>query len=297
MTKIIFWNAEHLTDNAFDIYENARLQVGACKRSAQNQFERRAGRGPTKRITRAMKAEARGGVGKRKLDRDTALEVDALVAEEVAERAAERKRNKFQLSNDLPASARHVFMCEVSATVMGAHNPLTGPANGATLHYAYYQGGNITPFTDCPVTHGAGWYVHPAGAVPFGADFRVPKSVTIPNGGAGAGVRFCFWHAPSGNSGAIVAQMYNSLAAAGQPFVLFGDLNAEPNQLMHHGIAAANIIDPGVPTRISGRTLDYAVSNVAAHFTRLAPLHPDAHGYDIKQQTGSDHMPMIMHYK
>ena len=167
-------------------------------------------------------------------------------------------------------------------------------AGGGTLCYAHYQGGVSTDFSHCPITDE--WYV--GAALP--AMPRVPWGVVI-NGSrgraAGQPVRFCFWHAPSGNNGAIVALMANGLHAGGQPFVLFGDLNAKPSDYEIWLAAGVSILKPVGCTRISGRTLDYAVTNVPEFFNPCRPLYTGLENYLIKERTGSDHMVMVFDLK
>jgi hypothetical protein len=49
---------------------------------------------------------------------------------------------------------------------------------------------------------------------------------------------------------------------------------------------------PGGGTRISGRALDYAVTNCSTFLHPCEPLYTGRENYDIKQRTGSDHMVM-----
>jgi len=218
MNKIIFWNAEHLSPRAADIAEDAAgkldLRIKAAQTHATSWITRQK---PTRATTRALTAKiTKPGL------RTERTEVNLYILLEETRKKAERLRNKLQLSEDLVHSAQHTFFCEVNADHPDARSPLVGgaAAGGATLCYAHYQGGVSTDFSNCPITDG--WYV-PGGA-PIPAMSRVPRGVVI-NGsrGAAAGqaVRFCFWHAPSGNDGTIVAQMANGLDAGGHPFVLF----------------------------------------------------------------------------
>ena len=106
--------------------------------------------------------------------------------------------------------------------------------------------------------------------------------------------------APSGNNGAIVAQMANGLNASGRPFVLFGDLNAEPSDYEDELVAGVSILEPPGPTRISGRILDYAVTNVPNFFSGdypCRPLYSGKKNFEIKERTGSDHMVMVLQLK
>ncbi len=292
MPRVLFWNAEGISEHAVRIAERAARSKERLTKAATASIQRHANQGATKAITRAMVQEARHKSFKHHgLDKNTRREAAAMFTASQFEQKATQYRNKYQFSQDLPFSAPHVFFCEVVSINVAAQSPLQAGALHATKCYAHYVHGAPSPFTHCPVTIPAGWYAGPA----IAANHRVPKSVTL--AGAGAPVRFCFWHGPSGNNGAVVAAMYAALNAGGggAPFVLFGDLNADPAQVAGQGVPLANIIRPPAMTRISGRILDYAVSNVPHRFT-LRPLLPHVLGYDIKVRTGSDHMPMILDF-
>jgi len=213
---------------------------------------------------------------------------------------AARLIKKWRLSEDLVISARHTFFCEVHIDHSQKRSPLLNgaPPGGGTLCYAYYHGDASADFTNCPITDR--WYV--GGALP--GVTRVPRGVKINVSSGdhkGTEVRFCFWHAPAGNDGRIVVQMANGLNAGGQPFVLFGDLNAEPRDLLRHLrhqlAAGVSILHPPGGTRISGRTLDYAVTNVPHFFHACRRLYDDKKNREIKQTTGSDHMIMVLELK
>ncbi len=290
--RIMFWNVEGISQNVVDKAAAAARRKELMARGFKKIAARHAGHSGGRAITRGAAEQVRLNLKSHGLSREARNEARAQNAAEAAERVAKQFRNKFQLSHDLPHSAPDVFFCEVVATHPNAQRSLPGPgaAGGATKCYAYYHGGASTMFAACPVTNG--WYAGPA----FGASDRVPKAVVLNPGGAGGPIRFCFWHAPSGNNGAIVAQMFIGLggAAAGvAPFVLFGDLNSEPNQLVNQGVPPNNIINPNCMTRISGRCLDYAVTNVPNRVRACRPLN-DAQYRDIKLRTGSDHMVMVL---
>jgi hypothetical protein len=77
--------------------------------------------------------------------------------------------------------------------------------------------------------------------------------------------------------------------------ILFGDLNTDPGQLLARGVPVNQIAAPVGPTRISGRTLDYALSNfqpvlVYRAFDQAAPAR------EIKRRFGSDHAAMCMRW-
>jgi hypothetical protein len=110
------------------------------------------------------------------------------------------------------------------------------------------------------------------------------------------GANLFFWHAPSGNGGEVVAAVWNSINANyGGNNILFGDLNTNPGQLLAHGLPLAQIAAPVSPTRISGRTLDYALSHfqpllVYRAFDQAAPH------WEIKWRFGSDHAAMCLRW-
>jgi hypothetical protein len=296
MNKIIFWNTEHLSVQAAEIAEEA-LEAAERKLEVKNRHAKlHAKDEPTRRTTRhSIKDIWSAG------DRHERAAARAHETHDKAQKRAARARNKLLLSQDLIAShqPQHTFFCEVLSDHTDAQSPLRGgaAAGGGTLCYAHYYSGTSANFTHCAINNA--WYVGPA--VPPTVE-RIPRGLVINVARgvhAGQAVRFCFWHAPSGNNGQIVAQMANGLAAAGQPFVLFGDLNAQPtdyNALLAPGVT---ILDPECPTRISGRTLDYAITNVPGAFrdNRCRPLYPGNENYAIKQRTGSDHMVMVFELK
>src|SRR6185437_10061995 len=146
--------------------------------------------GPTRPITRSQMASHRNVKAIPHLSRDERRELTLFRAQVQADRDAEKLRNKWSLSQDLPASAPHVFFCEVGAGHPDQRSSLLGAlgAGGAQLCYAHYNNGASQAFSHCPIT--AHWYVGP----PLGVT-RVPKGIVIT--GTSGPVRFCFWHAPS----------------------------------------------------------------------------------------------------
>lgn len=291
MTKIIFWNVEHLSPQALDIADKAADAAKRAAKRAKTHAAVHASDEPTRPTTRLFVKDHRN-TG----TRYERAEARAFQSLDRAQNKAERLRRKLLLSEDLARSAQHTFFCEVLVDHPDARSPLLGgaAAGGGTLCYAHYKGGVSTNFTHCPISDN--WYV----GAPFPGLTRVPRGVVI-NGASGAAkgkpVRFCYWHAPSGNSGKIVAKMANGLHAGGQPFVLFGDLNAEPSDFEVWLAPGVTILKPPGPTRISGRKLDYAVTNVASYFHPCRPLYSGHENYKIKEQTGSDHMVMILQLK
>ena len=228
---------------------------------------------------------------RQKISRAENAELKLLTYERRAERARNQYVNKATLMDGIMTMSNfpHVFLCEIVHTHVHADppKPASGP-NERPLSYLYYANGVRTPLTNFPTASGAGWYAGPA----LPATMRVPKAVVINN------VRFCFWHAPSGNSGRPVIDMFNGLNIPGTRFVLFGDLNCDPEQLIARGLPVANIIAPLTATRISGRRLDYAITNVPELFERTCrqwSQYPKP--IDILRSTGSDHSPMILNFK
>ena len=286
MRKIIFWNVEGASVNAIREADRLARRKDMVARTMKMVASRHSGHDRTGPLTRGTIDRVRRSLKSHGLTREQISEARAHMAAERAALDAQKMRNKFKLFLDLPHSAHDVFCCEVVANHPHARSPLAGAAaaGGATKCYAYYHNAASTAFTHCPVT--SAWYAGPA----FAPGVRVPKAVVL---AATAGnVLCCFWHAPSGNNGAIVAQVFNGLVGAG-PFVLFGDLNAEPKQLIQQGVPAADIIAPHGMTRISGRCLDYAITNVPNQVSACRAIYPDQYR-DIKQKTGSDHMAMVL---
>jgi len=286
--SIVFWNTEHLSPNALRIAVSAARKSELSKKGAMNLAVRH--HGVDRPITRGLSHMPIKKLPKN-LNRNVRSSLIAFRDCKRAEAEAERLRNKFEISNDIAFSSDHVFYCEVMPDHPDRQSPFPGmvAVNPHTLCYAYYVYGVRSPFTDCPTTIGPGWY----NGIRLPLGDRVPKSVTL----GAHGVRCCFWHAPSANNGAVVKQVYDGLNAAGRPFVLFGDLNAEPDQLVARGVPRDSIIDPGVPTRISGRRLDYAITNVRDWFGTCQRMYGGVEGFNIKQKTGSDHMVMLLKMK
>ncbi|TQV87752.1 hypothetical protein [Aliikangiella coralliicola] len=288
MKKIIFWNIERLSPNQLFFSRAALKRARSAYTAAQKQAARKVGHEATRAVTRSsVKKKSMSKF----LSRESRNERRSFWFLKAEEDKAESMRNKYELSEDLPPSAHHAFYCEVGYNHGDRRSPRIGAtaAGSSDLCYAYYANGASSAFTHCPIT--AGWCGAPPPAA-LGGLVRVPKSVSVV--GTAGPVRFCFWHAPSGNNGAIVAQVYNALNAHGAAFVLFGDLNAEPDDLIHQGVPGANILDPGGATRISGRCLDYAVTNVPNQFHGCRPLYNVRNPREIKIRTGSDHMPMVL---
>lgn len=303
MPSITFWNVEHLSQAAVDIAEAAKIAQERTVDKFTTTIAASAASSISSgdaQLTAAVRRSSvinspKGDPSDSRLER---LEKRAFVVAEELRQKADRLENKFELSQDLTLG-EHVFFCEVQSGHAGAENPLLrGLAAGAgTLHYLYYQKGKVSAFTHCPISDG--WY--PPVLIPTLPKMdRVPKGVVI-NGArghaAGQPIRFCFWHAPAGNDGKIVATMANGLALAGHPFVLFGDLNAEPGFVKPHLAAAVEILEPATATRISGKILDYAITNEPGWFNKCRALYTVKKFSEIKEKTGSDHMVMLLDSK
>jgi len=291
----MFWNAEHIGRNAQEMADRAIRRVERELRALTILAQFYAGQALPKPLTREALRQAEYQERRYpNLNFNREARAEARLRRELAdaERDAEKYRNKASLAEDLTVSAPYVFFCEVEATHPDSQYSLLGRGEpgGGTLCYAHYQNGASRLFTNCPIDDGWCGLVNP---IP-NAD-RVPKSVPIR--GSNGLMQFCFWHAPSGNNGRVVAAMYDGLIASGRDFVLFGDLNAEPNDVMAHGVPEDSVIKPICPTRISGRCLDYALTNRHDWFSVCRPLYNGMQGRNIKIRTGSDHMVMILMLK
>jgi hypothetical protein len=313
MPKIIFWNIQRWSDRADQIADQAEA-------NAERAEERRIGlavshhnmgrstgpmtRGKIEKWSKASNSAERKKIG----NRWVRAEIAAFVNRDRKSEKAALLGKKARLPLDLANSGHHVFFCEVQNSHPQAQSPLRGgdPAGNA-LCYAYYRcrgpGRNAFSTLFLPRQTTDQWY---GGRNAFTRDQmeRVPRGVVInvESGNAkGTPARFCFWHAPSrNNASAIVVQMANRLNAGGQPFVLFGDLNAEPHELLNHPnhqlAPGLSILNPGGPTHDGGKILDYVVTNVLGLFSgvlRCRSLHT-AESDEIKSLVGSDHMAMIL---
>ena len=221
---------------------------------------------------------------KRLQERETRL----MMRIEQSTRDATIRRNKLETQTWLDNRGHPVFYCEVQQGFAGYTSSLrTAVAPGpATL---CYKANGVAGLADPVGTPVPGTGIMGAGGGPFltPGSSRIPKHVVV------GGVNLFFWHAPSGNSGQVVAAIWGWINAnyPGAACILFGDLNAEPGQLMAHGVPAGDIVNSGAPTRISGRTLDYALSNqpgvtVNRAFDAAVPHR------EIKTRFGSDHAAM-----
>jgi hypothetical protein len=307
MPRVYFWNAEHLSTNAEVLAERrqALIERAGLSHTAQLRYEASKGVIVSPPITRSM-VHAGSGISKSKSAHPYAKPVyskDPMVQRQV-EREVRRVREVEQLEyragvsqrkvdtqNWLEAQPHPVFYCEVQQTF---------PGNTSSLRNAFAAGGA----TLCYWTNIAGGLAEPAGfpaagagvAGPPGGPHLVLGSARIPKLAVSGGVNLFFWHAPSGNNGQVVVAMWNFINAnyVGNN-ILFGDLNTNPGQLLAQGVPLGEIAAPVGPTRISGRTLDYALSNfqpvlVSRAFDQAAPHR------QIKRRFGSDHAAMCLRW-
>ena len=288
METIYFWNAEHLSSNAEGKIDKEEAKLEALKKEETYRYNRHMSFEPyPHRPPRVMRSHLKGGGPIRRIhnrEYHKAYKSAKYIEEQTIN--ITRRKNKFKnelwLTKGL-SNKQHSFICEVQEDYLGSISSLRGVADPATLCY-YYGGGGLASALN--------WRNVPDPVGLTGQNSRIPKTTQIAN------VEFCFWHAPSGNNGQVVANTYNWLLQAGNNFVLFGDLNAEPDQVKRHGVPAANILEPDGPTRISGRKIDYAITNVPDRFLEKKSKRLfDVEGMEIKNETGSDHMIMKLQMK
>ena len=286
-TKIGFWNVEHWSNNALLKAEEAEEQATfALERIQRGAVQRGHNTKPTRAVTRL---QLRNDWKKHKfsgLSRAEKSELNALKYAKGKLRIAQQKVRKYTYARDMVYSCDHLFYCEVESSHTDAQS---SSANGIIsphlLCYAYYHDKVSTA-----LNHYAHW---PA---PIANLQRVPKYRDIAGSGQGGIVRCYFWHAPSGNNGTIVATAYNHLVGLhnnlGTPFVLFGDINTEPTNLILKGIPAGNIVATDGGTRISTRILDFAITNVPNRIS--IRKYQNCPAQSIKDQNGSDHAFMFL---
>lgn len=294
-TKIGFWNVEHWSKNSLEIAQKAEAKAAMEEERLTGQITQRGSSGElTRAVTRAqvigkIRVKAPEPVVRvepysipKPLSRDERREATALSAVQQARKIAQQTLRKFTLAQDMIFSTDQLFYCEVECDHPNAQS---SKADGTTtphlLCYASYEN-KISSVLNYTTLWPASFNPD---RVPLYRDIRGTSPGSPP-------VRCYYWHAPSGNNGQIVAEAYAHLNTLGTPFVLFGDLNAEPEQLINKGIPKNNIVAPDGPTRISGRTLDYAVTNVPK---RIAiRKYRDCPALDIKLLGGSDHAFMFL---
>ncbi len=291
MVKIVFWNTEGGTEAAPIKAKRSKRRYKAVRRSNQLSIERHAGESSDRRFTRSLtkrsrkrKADDMEPSPEERLSKASSRELKNLRTELWAEQKRIAMRNKAILLETLPYGVRkcdHVFFCEVVSNHLHAQSSIDGQITPMLKCYSYYNNGTSTPLSNDDLTGGP--------------KTRIPKYVMID------GTKFYFWHAPSGDGakkGKVVANVFRILCDFNEPFVLFGDLNADPEQLVQQGLDWDNIIPPEYKggTRISGRTLDYAITNAPREGAICRRLFPFTVGFDIKIRTGSDHMPMVLEY-
>jgi len=306
--KIYFWNAEHLSTNAELLSQEREAEAERAQLDTMRQLENHAAKGAvvTPPITRSMRRVAGREVVKagsyhpyartiysedRRVQRQVETELSQLLKVNRLEYKAGVSLRKVQTQRWLESQPSPVFYCEVQQGFPGNTSSLRNAvAPGAKIlcYWTNILGALAEPLAFPAV--GAGVPGPPGGPHLAGGNRRIPRWVVH------GGINLFFWHAPSGNNGQVVAAMWNFIKAnhVGNS-ILFGDLNAEPGQLLAQGVPAGEICAPVGPTRISGRKLDYALSNfqpvlVFRAFDQAAP-HAE-----IKRRFGSDHAAMCLRW-
>jgi hypothetical protein len=308
MPRVYFWNAEHLSTNADVLAQTkqARLERYGLDLDVLYAAEARKGSAASSSVTRSMVKG--GGISKAssspyarpepkkysddpQIQRQTEREVRRLREVEALERAAGISQRKVDTQNWLESQPDPVFYCEVQSGFAGNTSSLRdaiAPGGGTLCYWTNIAGGIAEP-PGFPAA-GTGVAGPPAGPHLIAGGARIPKVAVA------GGANLFFWHAPSGNTGEVVAAMWNFIKAnyAGNN-ILFGDLNTNPGQLMAHGVPLGEIAAPVSPTRISGRTLDYALADfgpvlVFRAFDQATPY------FRIKRRFGSDHAAMCVRW-
>jgi hypothetical protein len=307
MPRVYFWNAEHLSTNAEVLAEQrqARIERVGLSHTAQLRYEASKGVVASRSITRSM-VHAGAGVSKPKHglpyakkiyskdpseQRQIEREMRRVREVEQLEYKAEVSRRKVETQSWLESQPYPVFYCEVQQSFPGNTSSLRNAiaAGGATLCYWTDIAGGLAEPAGFPAA-GAGVPGPPGGPHLALGNARIPKLAVD------GGVNLFFWHAPSGNNGQVVAAMWNFINAnyVGNN-ILFGDLNTNPGQLLTQGVPLGQIAAPVGPTRISGRILDYALSNFGPVLVSRA-FDQAAQHRQIKRRFGSDHAAMCMRW-
>ncbi|MCC8618664.1 hypothetical protein [Xanthomonas vesicatoria] len=308
MPRVYFWNAEHLSTNAELLAQNKEAAKERARLSEMQQARNHASKGAvvTPAITRSMYRAAASVLGKRRRDephartiysddrnvqRQVESELSHLLNVERLQYRADVSRRKVQTQNWLETRPAPVFYCEVQQAFPGNTSSLRNavvPGAATLCYWTNVPGGIVEPLAFPAV--GAGIPGPPGGPHLVQGKHRIPKIVVY------GGVNLFFWHAPSSNNGQVVAAMWNFIQAtyAGNN-ILFGDLNTNPGQLLAQGVPLGQIIAPVAPTRISGRTLDYALSSFQPVLIYRAFDHAAPHA-EIKRRFGSDHAAMCLRW-
>ncbi|MDJ0644187.1 MAG: hypothetical protein QNJ15_15345 [Erythrobacter sp.] len=285
MVKLVFWNTEGASDHAFDIAEYHKQFLDGALRSQTATRKRSKAIGVA---TRAM----RRSIGRKDTKIDRLLERE-IHSDHIVEREGQRyasKVRKAKLLRDLRIGlyqCKHTFFCEVTSTSFDAQSSRVGRITDGLKCYSYFHRGVKKKLKHINVE-----------------TLRSPRAIM---GIQIGGIPCLFWHAPSGGNGQAVAKNFKQLCKLSpqRPFLLFGDLNAEPEQVKKYGVPEECIIAPPQGdgtrinkkgTRISNKILDYALTNVPKYRARCRPLYDSLEGFQIKVGTGSDHMPMILQY-
>lgn len=286
MPKTIgFWNAEKLSN---DVETIAQAAVDKATNDL-NALLDNVKPGETTRALTRQKIKANGRhhpYGKGQESRTEKKERERRNICEKTLREQEIKLRKVQVAQRSIGSYDEVFYCEVMYNHTDAQSPLyLGAAVTLNVNcYASYDRSQVSQ----DLTHIA-WPPNIQNNTT-----RFPAYRDLHGAGNGGVVRCYFWHAPSGSNGNIVVDVYQHLMTLGAPFILFGDLNAEPAQIQGGPkVPIAHIVQAG-PTRISGRTLDYAITNVPSR-VRLRKQDGTTNNFaSIKRQYGSDHAFMVL---
>jgi hypothetical protein len=299
--QIYFWNAEHLSTNAEVIADRSaareakarldRLKQAASKRSvATPPITRSMTRVDLKkRVTKGAPTRLPPSNLERAVRRQMETELSLLRKIRKFEYLATVSRRKVETQTWLNSRADPKFYCEVQQAFPGITSSLRNAvAPGAqTLCYLTNVGGGLAEPANFP---GVG-----AGVGPPGGPHLTIGSSRIPKVGVHGGANLFFWHAPSGNNGQVIAAAWAFINAnyVGHN-ILFGDLNADPGQVVAHGVPLGEVFAPPEPTRISGRTLDYALSNQPVAVVRA--FDAGTPYWDIKKRFGSDHAAMCVRW-
>lgn len=315
MTRVYFWNAEHLSTRADVIADERWADVERAEEAEMAQLvaAARRGRAGTPAVTRSMVRGGSGGpirssyiFGAKALaashpyarpdDRDIERQLDREIQHRRRanrlEYRAEVGRRKCETQDWLETRSEKVFYCEVQQAFAGSTSSLRDASVAGAETLCYWT--NIVGGLDEPAgfpAAGPGVPGPPGGPHLVRGGERIPRRAD-----GGGGVNLFFWHAPSGNSGEVVAAVWNFIKAtyAGQN-ILFGDLNCDPGQLAGVGVPQDEMATPAGATRISGRTLDYALADFAGVSVSRAFDYAAPHA-SIKSRFGSDHAAMQLNW-
>lgn len=298
VTRIVFWNTQQLSVKLAREANKRLERLENERQGLRNRTARKKGR-DSKPLTRGKRTAIRSSKKKRPLgiqksskihvalrsESSQARDMDRL---EDAQREANTFKNKLKYSQALRRDNKHAFYCEVIYNYPGWSTSMTPGAtiNGSTRCYFYSEDNTHKSLNLCPISDGN---------IPVPRNFinRYPKGILIGD------IYFFLWHAPSPNNGAIVEEIFTSLSTSawltGKNFILLGDLNCEPHNVIARGIPSHMVLRANKPTHQCGKELDYAITNVPMRFKgKNCRKLWDVSAADIKEKTGSDHAPMIL---